>query len=125
MIGITSSSGEPVVAPWGGTRAFLTNNPVAIAAPCGDEPVVIDMATSVAARGQILLAARTGRAIPDNWAVDENGDPTTDPKNALAGSARPMARAQSLSFLPRPELLTRRVGRGHCAPQVGSQHQAG
>ncbi len=125
MIGITSSSGEPVVAPWGGTRAFLTNNPVAIAAPCGDEPVVIDMATSVAARGQILLAARTGRAIPDNWAVDENGDPTTDPKIALAGSVLPMAGAKGFALILGLEILTGVLAGGKFAPNVGSQHKAG
>lgn len=122
MVGMTASSGEPVVAPWGGTKAFFTNNPLAIAAPNGAQPVVVDLATSVAARGQILLAARTGRAIPEGWAVDAEGEPTTDPKAALAGSVLPMAGAKGYALILGLEILTGILAGGAFAPNVGSQH---
>lgn len=122
MIGLSSSSGEPLVAPWGGTRPFFTNNPLAIAAPCGDELIVIDMATSVAARGQILLAARTGQSIPTGWAVDANGEPTTDPHAALAGAVLPMAGPKGYALILGLEILTGVLAGGEFAPRVGSQH---
>lgn len=121
MVGITSSSGEPNVAPWGGVKAFFTNNPVAIAAPCGDDVIVVDMATSVAARGQILLAARTGRQIPANWALDADGEPTTDANAALLGSVLPMGGAKGYALILGLEILTGILGGGEFAPHVGSQ----
>jgi len=125
MVGLSASSGEPVVAPWGGTKAFFTNNPLAIAAPTQGEPVVIDLATSVAARGQILLAARTGRDIPSGWAVDAEGVPTTDPAAALAGSVLPMAGAKGYALILGLEILTGILAGGAFAPDVGSQHGSG
>ncbi|MFG1398763.1 Ldh family oxidoreductase [Roseixanthobacter pseudopolyaromaticivorans] len=124
MVGLSASSGEPVVAPWGGTKAFFTNNPLAVAAPNGAAPIVVDLATSVAARGQILLAARTGRAIPEGWAVDDKGAPTTDPKAALAGSVLPMAGAKGYALILALEILTGILAGGAFAPNVGSQHSA-
>lgn len=124
MVGLTASSGEPVVAPWSGTKAFFTNNPLAIAAPNGPEPVVVDLATSVAARGQILLAARTGTEIPRGWAMDAKGEPTTDPNDALAGSVLPMAGAKGYALIFGLEILTGILAGGAFAPKVGSQHSS-
>ncbi|TCT01506.1 Ldh family oxidoreductase [Aquabacter spiritensis] len=125
MIGLCASSGEPVVAPWGGTRAFFTNHPLAIGAPNGANPVVVDLATSVVARGQILLAARTGRPIPEGWAMDADGVPTTDPKAALAGSVLPMAGAKGYALMVGLEILTGILAGSAFAPNVGSQHVGG
>ncbi|MEP9379919.1 Ldh family oxidoreductase [Aquabacter sp. CN5-332] len=125
MVGLTASSGEPVVAPWGGTKAFFTNNPLAISAPNGAEPIIVDLATSVAARGQILLAARTGREIPEGWAVDAQGEPTTDPKAALSGSVLPMAGAKGYALILGLEILTGILAGSAFAPNVGSQHGSG
>lgn len=71
----------------GGRRPLLGTNPVAAAFPRrGAEPLVIDLALSEVARGKIMVAAKEGRAIPEGWAIDAEGRPTTDPKAALSGA---------------------------------------
>ncbi len=81
-----------IMAPWGGTERQLGNNPYGIAAPCGKYPdVVMDMATSVAARGKIVVAKKTHSPIPDTWALDPDGNPTTDPEAAYLGTVQPFS----------------------------------
>jgi len=80
----------PLLALEGFSGAAIGHNPIAFACPLpGDAPVVFDMACSVAARGHILLAAREKQAIPEGWALDAQGRPTTDADAALAGSLLP------------------------------------
>lgn len=76
----------------GGRRAMLGTNPLAFAVPRpdGEAPLVIDLALSVAARGKIVAAQKAGRTIPADWAVDAQGEPTTDPTAALAGTLSPI-----------------------------------
>lgn len=79
------------MVPWGGAEAMLGNNPFAVAMPLrGEAPMVLDMACSVAARGKIIVAAKEGRPIPADWAVDADGRPTTDAVAALAGFVSPV-----------------------------------
>lgn len=78
------------VAPAGGKQPLLGTNPIAFAWPRVDRPpYVFDFATSVAARGEIELHRRAGTPIPEGWAVDADGIPTTDPEAALAGAMLP------------------------------------
>lgn len=71
----------------GGRRPLMGTNPVAAAFPRRDaDPLVIDLALSEVARGKIMLAAKEGRPIPEGWALDAEGNPTTDPKAALSGA---------------------------------------
>uniref|UniRef100_UPI0022EAA910 Ldh family oxidoreductase n=1 Tax=Falsiroseomonas oryzae TaxID=2766473 RepID=UPI0022EAA910 len=71
----------------GGRRALMGTNPVAAAFPRRDQdPLVIDMALSEVARGKIMVAAKEGKPIPPGWALDAEGNPTTDPKAALSGA---------------------------------------
>jgi delta1-piperideine-2-carboxylate reductase len=78
------------VAPAGGKEPLLGTNPIAFAWPRTDRPpYVFDFATSVAARGEIELHRRAGTPIPEGWAVDADGTPTTDPEAALAGAMLP------------------------------------
>ncbi len=66
------------IAPWGGTRAVFGTNPIAFAAPLeGRAPVVIDLALSKVARGNIVAAKQKGEPIPEGWALDKDGQPTT------------------------------------------------
>ncbi len=91
-IGILTTNASPALAPWGGRKAVVGNNPWSIAAPAGKyAPVVMDMANTVVARGKIYVARRLGQPIPDHWAFDSEGRPTTDPEAALAGLLQPMA----------------------------------
>ena len=81
-----------IMAPWGGTERQLGNNPFGIGAPCKTKaPVIMDMATSVVARGKIVMAKKTNTPIPDTWALDVNGNRTTDPQAAYLGTVQPYA----------------------------------
>ena len=86
------SNGGPTIAPWGGLKKKIGTNPWSIATPGGSHPpVVMDMANSGAARGKIYLANNRHEPIPDHWALDRHGNPTTDPRAALEGFILPMA----------------------------------
>lgn len=103
MVGIALTNGPADVAPWGSRQAYLGTNPICIAAPTEDgDPLIVDMATSVVARGHILLAQMRGdRTIPEGWAMDASGTPTTDTIAALGGTVLPMAghKGYALSFM--------------------------
>ena len=92
MVALGYTNSLAAMAPWGGKEACLGTNPLAFGFPCpGRKPIIADMATSIAARGKILLAAKKGQAIPANWALDAEGKPTTDAKAAADGLVLPMA----------------------------------
>src|SRR5690606_31457722 len=94
------------MAAWGGKRAIFGTNPIAFAAPRrGQPPLVIDMALSEVARGKIVTAAQKGEAIPLGWAVDANGQPTTDAKAALAGTLVPAGGAKGAALALMVETL--------------------
>jgi len=87
-IGIGFTNASAVVSPPGGNKAVIGTNPIAMAIPAksGGVAFQLDQSTSAVALGKITMAAAAGESIPLGWAVDENGEPTTDPKSALAGS---------------------------------------
>ena len=79
------------MAPWGGIDLLLSTNPIAIAVPAGDHPMVLlDIATTVAAYGKVKLAAQKGETMPDDWMIDRQGQPITDPKRSGEGSLLPI-----------------------------------
>lgn len=80
---------NPNVAAFGGTEKVLGTNPLSIAAPCGSDSIVIDMATSNIAKGKIYEYDQKGMPIPADWALDCIGNPTTDAKEALRGALLP------------------------------------
>ena len=87
MIGICACNAAASMAPWGGSEPFLGTNPLSMAVPNDSEaPVVLDMSASVVARGKIRRAKRLKEEIPIGWALDEKGQPTTDPSAALKGT---------------------------------------
>ncbi len=92
MIGLSFTiGGINHMVPWGGAEGRLGNNPFAVAFPAGTEnPVVLDMACSVAARGKIIVAAKEGQPIPADWAVGPDGQATTDAVEALKGFVQPV-----------------------------------
>jgi ureidoglycolate dehydrogenase (NAD+) len=90
MIGLVCCNAQAVVAPYGGRGALHGTNPIAYAAPAGEyPPIVLDIATSAAAHGQVAKARRRGQQIPLGWALDPDGNPTTDPDAAFAGVMLP------------------------------------
>jgi LDH2 family malate/lactate/ureidoglycolate dehydrogenase len=91
LIGIATTNGNLVLAPWGGVTPVVGNNPLAIAVPAGEEaPILLDVATSVVAGGKIDLAAAEGHDLPEGWSLDADGQPTRDMAAALAGLGVPL-----------------------------------
>ncbi|MGX7107116.1 ureidoglycolate dehydrogenase [Hutsoniella sourekii] len=85
MIGIAMTQSDPMVVPYGGAEPYYGTNPIGFGAPsAGSHPIIFDMATTVQAWGKVLDARSKGKSIPDTWAVDADGNPTTDPQ-AVAG----------------------------------------
>jgi LDH2 family malate/lactate/ureidoglycolate dehydrogenase len=107
-IGIVASSAAANLAPWGGAERLVGNNPIAFAIPSEDTdaPIVFDMATSKVARGRVLLAAKTGASIPEGWALDADGRPTTDAQRAAAGTMLPLGEHKGSGLALVLELLT-------------------
>jgi LDH2 family malate/lactate/ureidoglycolate dehydrogenase len=91
MIGFSSTNAPAAMAPTGGCTAMLGTNPFAVAIPAGRElPVVLDLATTVVARGRIMLYAKQNKPLEPGWAFDDRGVPTTDPHTALKGLLAPI-----------------------------------
>ena len=109
------------MAPWGGKSALFGTNPVAFAAPRNDgPPLVIDLALSEVARGRIMAAARNGEAIPPGWAVDRQGQPTTNAKAALEGTLIPAGGAKGAALALMVELLAAALTGGRFAFEATS-----
>ena len=91
MIGFSSTNAPATVAPTGGKKAMLGTNPFAVAIPAGKEkPFVLDLATTVVARGRVILYAKQNKPLEPGWAFDEKGLPTTDAQAALKGLLAPI-----------------------------------
>lgn len=106
LVALMFANTPKAIAPWAGQHAAFGTNPIACAAPRTDaDPVVIDMSMSKVARGKIMVAAREGRRIPEDWAVDANGTPTTDPAAALEGSLLPVGGAKGAQLALLVEIL--------------------
>lgn len=94
------------IAPWGGARGLFGTNPVAFGCPLpGRPPIVVDLSLSKVARGNVLAAKQRGEPIPDGWALDAEGQPTTDPDAALAGTMVPLGDAKGTALALMVELL--------------------
>jgi len=91
-LAVAFSNTPAAIAPWGGKTALYGTNPIAFASPRADgrAPMVIDLSVSTVARGKVVLADKKGEAIPEDWALDSDGVPTTDPAKALTGSMAPL-----------------------------------
>lgn len=112
------------IPPWGGRKAFLGTNPIAFGFPTGtDVPVMIDLSTSVVARGKIMAAEKQGEAIPDGWAIDENGKMTNDPSAALRGAVLPLGGAKGSALALAVEILAGVLTGAAFAPNVTSIYQ--
>jgi L-2-hydroxycarboxylate dehydrogenase (NAD+) len=104
LIGIVTTTTDALVHPWGGVEPLLGTNALAIGFPT-DPPVLLDMAMSVAARGKLVDAMKTGQKIPANWAVDSKGRSTTDPAEGLKGALSPFGEAKGYALAFALELL--------------------
>lgn len=93
MAAFVFANAAPAIAPTGGNKTIFGTNPMCYAFPGSDKnnPIVLDMATTVVARGKIRLAAKNGEKISMDWAIGPDGKPTDDPNEALKGSLLPIA----------------------------------
>jgi (2R)-3-sulfolactate dehydrogenase (NADP+) len=106
LLALAFANTPKAMAPWGGRQPVFGTNPLAFAAPQRNEPpIVVDLALSQVARGKILTAAQKGEAIPEGWAVDEHGEPTTDAKIALKGALQPIGGAKGAALALMVEVL--------------------
>ncbi|WP_066273660.1 Ldh family oxidoreductase [Hydrogenophaga palleronii] len=90
LVGLALGNSPAAMPAWGGKRPLFGTNPIAAAFPrAGHDPLLIDLSLSNVARGKLVVAAREGKSIPLGWALDADGQPTTDPQAGLAGSMVP------------------------------------
>ncbi len=102
LVALLFANTPSAMAPWGGREPVFGTNPIAFAAPlAGRNPAVVDLALSRVARGPIVAAKQRGESIPEGWALDEDGQPTTDPAKALSGTMIPLgdAKGAALAFM--------------------------
>ena len=91
LIGLVFTNASASIAPWGGTQPLFGTNPVALGVPRADAPpIIVDQSSSTTARVNVVQAAARGQSIPDTWALDADGRPTTDPNEGLEGSIAPL-----------------------------------
>jgi (2R)-3-sulfolactate dehydrogenase (NADP+) len=111
LVALVFGNTPKAMAFWGGREAMLGTNPLAFASPwlrpdgSAAAPLVVDLALSVAARGKIVAAQKAGRPIPADWAVDRDGQPTTDPTAALGGTLMPIGGAKGGALALMVEIL--------------------
>jgi LDH2 family malate/lactate/ureidoglycolate dehydrogenase len=120
-VGLALTNAPATMALWGGRTPFLGTNPFAMGIPAGAErPIVVDMATSVAARGKIILAAKKGEPIPEGLAVDPDGRPTTNAQAGLDGAMLPFGQHKGYGIALLIEMLSGVLAGATVAPNVGN-----
>jgi len=122
LIGMTNS--EPAMSPEGGSQAFFGTNPIACSFPTGKGfTVKIDLATSKIARGNIIAASKKNARIPEGWALDPEGAPTTDPHQALLGTVLTMAGHKGYALALMVEMFSGVLSGAAIGPAVGSMYK--
>jgi (2R)-3-sulfolactate dehydrogenase (NADP+) len=121
LIALMVTNSPQAMAAWGGTRGIFGTNPIAFAAPRpGNEALVIDLALSEVARGKIMTAAQRGEPIPEGWANDAEGNPTTDAAAALKGTLTPIGGAKGAALALMVELMAAALTGANLAFQASS-----
>ncbi len=124
FIMLATTNCEPAMSPTGGWDAFFGTNPIAASFPTGKGfPVKIDLSTSAIARGNIIAAAKKNEPIPLSWALDPNGNPTTDAQQALLGTVLTMAGHKGYALALMVELLSGVLSGSATGPDIGSMYK--
>ncbi|NBB97562.1 MAG: Ldh family oxidoreductase [Alphaproteobacteria bacterium] len=121
LIALAFANAPAAMAPWGGTKPLYGTNPIAFAAPRAQgDPLLIDLSLSHVARGKVMLAQKAGDPIPEGWALDTDGTPTTDADAAMAGTMVPSGGAKGAALALMVELLTAGLAGANFAYQASS-----
>lgn len=121
LVSILFANTPGAIAPWGGSKPLFGTNPMAFACPLPDRPaIVVDLSLSVVARGNILAAKQRGEAIPEGWALDPDGKPTTDPEAALCGTMLPLGGPKGTALALMVELLAAALTGANLAAEASS-----
>ena len=124
MILLATTAAEPAMSPTGGYEPLFGTNPIGAGIPTGRGwPLVIDLSTSIVARGNIIAADREDRDIPEGWALDDEGRPTTDPAAALAGTVLTMADHKGYALALLVEVLSSVLSGAAVGPSIGSMYK--
>jgi len=126
LIGYICSNSAPMMAPFGGKRRVMGNNPLSYAFPAEKHlPVVVDFSCSVVASGRLILARKKGEKIPLGWAVDKDGVPTTDPFEGYegGGSLAPVGAHKGYGLALAHEMLTAVLGGGKWTINIKSLYE--
>jgi LDH2 family malate/lactate/ureidoglycolate dehydrogenase len=124
MILLAMTNCEPAMSPAGGYQPFFGTNPIAASFPTGKGfHVKIDMATSIVARGNIIAASKKGEAIPEGWALDPQGNPTTDAQQALLGTVLTMAGHKGYALAMMIEVFSSVLSGAAIGSGIGSMYK--
>lgn len=124
MILFATTNSEPAMSPTGGYDAYFGTNPLAASFPTGKGyPIRIDLATSLVARGNIIAAHKKGEDIPLGWALDVDGNPTTDASKALMGTVLPMAGHKGYALALMVELFSGVLSGSAFGSSLGSMYK--
>jgi len=124
LILLAMTNCEPAMSPAGGFEAFFGTNPIAASFPTGKGySVKIDMATSIVARGNIIAAQKKGQAIPEGWALDPAGEPTTDASQALLGTVLTMAGHKGYALALMIEVFSSVLSGAAIGSDIGSMYK--
>lgn len=118
MLGFACTNLKGKIAPFGGAEPYMGTNPISVAAPSEDLPVVLDMAPSVVALGKLILAQKLGKSIPLGWALDRDGKPTIDPAAGRAGSLVPIGGAKGSGLAIMVDVLCGILSGGPYGPHL-------
>jgi (2R)-3-sulfolactate dehydrogenase (NADP+) len=122
LVGFAFTNSPAAIPPWGGKKPLFGTNPVAAAFPRKNQaPLVIDLALTTVVRGRIMMAMKRGERIPEGWALDRNGRPTTDPKEAIEhGSLFPIGGAKGAMLALMFELICAALTGAAIGPEADS-----
>jgi LDH2 family malate/lactate/ureidoglycolate dehydrogenase len=118
-VGFMSTNASPAMAPWGGREKLIGTNPWSLAAPAGRyAPMMLDIANTAVARGKLYLARQRGESIPEGWAIDPEGRPTTDPIAGIAGNILPFAEHKGYAIAVMMDVLSGVLSGSHFGGDV-------
>lgn len=122
MIGFSVCNADASVTPFGGSKPMLGTNPLSVAIPAGNKHpgLVLDMATSVVAKGKVNLAEKLGKSIPEGWIVDKDGNPSTNPADVLMGALLPFGGPKGYAIALIIDVLCNCVAGGKNSRQLTS-----